>query len=170
MSHDSTQYVIIGTFASPHGVRGWIKINSATSPFDAINNYQPWLVETNTGWQPIKLLETKISGKNMIALLADYADRESVALLTGKQIATLRSQLPALSDAAIYWADLEGLEVINQQGVVLGKVDYLFATGSNDVLVVVGKKRHLIPYIKNNIVLKVDLSNRQIIVDWDPDF
>src|SRR3990167_5078301 len=106
----------------------------------------------------------------MIALLADYADRESVALLTGKQIATLRSQLPALSDAAIYWADLEGLEVINQQGVVLGKVDYLFATGSNDVLVVVGKKRHLIPYIKNNIVLKVDLSNRQIIVDWDPDF
>ncbi|OGT30300.1 MAG: 16S rRNA processing protein RimM [Gammaproteobacteria bacterium RIFCSPHIGHO2_12_FULL_35_23] len=170
MGLELTHSVIIGSFASPHGVKGWIKINSATEPTSAILNYQPWLLATAAGWQPIKLIDTKLLGNHLIALLENYHDRESVAELTGKHIATLRSQLPKLSAKEIYWADLEGLEVINQAGVKLGKVDYLFATGANDILVVVGEKRYLIPYRSQQTVIKVDLENKQLLVDWDLNF
>ena len=42
-------------------------------------------------------------------------------------------------------------------------------TGANDVLVVkdkIDQQEILIPYIKEQVVKQVDISNRTIIVDW----
>ena len=60
--------------------------------------------------------------------------------------------------------------MINQQGVILGQVSYLFETGANDVIVVKGEKEHFIPYILDLYVLNIDLENSKIEVDWDPEF
>ena len=47
----------------------------------------------------------------------------------------------------------------------------MLETGANDVLVVVdGEVERLIPFLQPQTVLKVDLANQLIIVDWDPDF
>jgi 16S rRNA processing protein RimM len=78
-------------------------------------------------------------------------------------------QLPKLSKDEHYWEDLIGLEVINQQQVVLGKVSNLVDTGANNVLVVNGDKEHLVPYIEP-FLISVDLDKQQILVDWDEDF
>ena len=64
---------------------------------------------------------------------------------------------------------LIGLEVINQQQVVLGKVSNLVDTGANNVLVVNGDKEHWVPYIEP-FLISVDLDKQQILVDWDEDF
>jgi 16S rRNA processing protein RimM len=42
-------------------------------------------------------------------------------------------------------------------------------TGSNDVLVVKNDKETLIPYL-NNVVLRIDLEKKNILVDWDENF
>ena len=54
-----------------------------------------------------------------------------------------------------YWADLEGLQVENQDGQLLGRIDHLLETGSADVMVIVqrcrdrrGKERCLIPFMR----------------------
>jgi 16S rRNA processing protein RimM len=53
----------------------------------------------------------------------------------------------------------------------LGKVDHLLETGANDVLVVVdGELERLIPFLQQSTILKIDLGDGQITVDWDPDF
>ena len=82
-------------------------------------------------------------------------------------IAITRAQLPALPKNEYYWSDLEGLTVINQAGVVLGKVIYLIATGSNDVLVIKGDKELAIPYLQDEVITQVDLENGVIHVNWD---
>ena len=76
---------------------------------------------------------------------------------------------PPAGDDEFYWTDLEGLRVRNRQGVELGKVDRLFGTGSNDVMVVSGDRQRLIPFTAD-AVTSVDLETRVITVDWDPDF
>ncbi len=43
-------------------------------------------------------------------------------------------------------------------------------TGANDVLVVNGERERLIPFILEQVVLKVDVEARRIEVDWDPEF
>jgi len=42
-------------------------------------------------------------------------------------------------------------------------------TGANDILVVSGDKERLIPYLKH-VIIKVDLTAKRILVDWDSTF
>jgi 16S rRNA processing protein RimM len=38
------------------------------------------------------------------------------------------------------------------------------------VLVVKGDRERLIPFLRDQTIVSVDLSQGQIVVDWDPDF
>jgi 16S rRNA processing protein RimM len=62
------------------------------------------------------------------------------------------------------------MEVRTRTGTSLGFVDQLFETGANDVMIVVGAERHLIPFLYGKVVQAVDGDQRVITVDWDPDF
>ncbi len=168
-------WVVVGQLGSPHGVRGWIKLNSYTQPDDNILDYQPWYIQRkNTAnvltWVPLEYEKVEFHAKGMVILLKGINDRNVVATYTLTDIAIPHAQLPVLSESEYYWSDLEGLNVITKEGVTLGKVDHLFETGSNDVLVVIGEKQHAIPYLFENTVLNVDLENKVMTVDWDPDF
>ena len=92
---------------------------------------------------------------------------EEAGLYTGKLIATVRTKLPKLKHNEYYWSDLEGLQVIDQQGSHLGKVAYLMATGTNDVLVVKGEQEHAIPYLLGNVITSIDLAKQEIHVNWE---
>jgi 16S rRNA processing protein RimM len=61
------------------------------------------------------------------------------------------------------------LAVKTVDGIDLGTVSHLFATGANDVLVVRGDRERLLPYIPD-VVRRVDPSMGLIEVDWDPEF
>ena len=66
---------------------------------------------------------------------------------------------------------MEGLEVLTTDGIVLGRVSHLFATGANDVVVVRnGERERLIPFVQGAVVQSVDLPAQRMVVDWDPDF
>ena len=106
----------------------------------------------------------------MLIKIAGCDDRNQASLYTKAEIGVYRKQLPLLGDDEYYWSDLENLTVINQQGVILGQVSYLFETGANDVIVVKGEKEYFIPYILDQFVLKGDLKNGRIEVDWDAEF
>ena len=57
------------------------------------------------------------------------------------------------------------------EGLPLGKVSHLVATGANDVLVVRNEERErLIPFLVGSFVSEVDLDAARIVVDWDPEF
>jgi 16S rRNA processing protein RimM len=77
-----------------------------------------------------------------------------------------------LKKGEYYWEELIGLEVINKELIVLGKVSNLVSTGANSVLIVQDKKckkEHWVPYIEPSLI-EVDLDKRQILVDWDENF
>mgnify|MGYP000111781831 CR=1 FL=1 len=61
------------------------------------------------------------------------------------------------------------LEMLDVARIESNEGDYFVETGSNNVLVVKGKKEHWIPYIEPYLI-SVDSKNKEIIVDWDKDF
>jgi len=160
--------IVLGHVAGVHGINGWVKIHSHTDPRDAIFDYQPWLL--GASGKAIKLLEGKVSGKMLLAQLQDIDSRDAAEALQGQKIAVGREKLPPLQDQEFYWADLVGLEVSNQDGIVLGRVREMLATGANDVMVVSGDKERLIPFVMDLYVSQVDLCQGIVKVDWDPDF
>ncbi len=173
---NANDMIVLGHISGLFGIKGWVKVYSHTSPRDNILRYSPWYLQQQGEWIAYRLEEGKQHGKGIIVRLENCRDRDSAAVLVGKEIAITRQQLPALDKDEYYWSDLQGLQVINQQGVELGKVSHLIETGSNDVLVVEqaesGReaRERLIPYIREQVIKNVDLDKGVISVDWDPDF
>ncbi len=164
--------VVLGRISGLHGVQGWIKVFSETRPRDNILSYDPWYLRTQNGWEEYKLQAGRTQGKTLVVKLQHCNDRESARQLMGREIAVPRSQL-GFSEAEqgeYFWVDLLGMRVVTEQGVELGKVDHLFETGSNDVMVVHGDKERLLPWIWNQVIKDVALQDNRITVNWDPEF
>jgi 16S rRNA processing protein RimM len=162
--------VVVGRISGVHGVRGWIKVYSFTSPRRRILDYSPWHVETAAGGRQFRVEEGRMQGKGVVARLEGITDRDQAGALVDAEIALERTQLPALPDGEYYWIDLIGLEVVTVSGQPLGAVTDLMETGANDVLVVRGERERLIPFLPDRVVQAVDRGAGRITVDWDPEF
>jgi len=160
--------VLLGRISGPHGIKGWTRIRSDTEPKDAIFEYQPWLIGEEQ--RPTQVVQGKWQGKHLVAALQGVSDRDAAESLAGKNIRVYRDQLPDLPDTQYYWTDLIGLTVFNQDGLELGTISEMIATGANDVMRVQGDRERLIPFIRNAYVAQVDLQARRVTVNWDPDF
>jgi len=162
--------VVLGRINGLFGVRGWVKVYSHTEPRDNILKYNPLLVFYQGRWQQMKLLGGRPQGKGIVLQLEGFEDRDLAAALIGSDIAISHEQLPQLAQDEYYWTDMVGCKVVGGDGTELGELTTLFETGSNDVMVVKGERERLIPFLQPDVVKRVDLSERLIEVDWDPEF
>ncbi len=170
MLKDNKKLIIVGKLVGVFGIKGWLKVISYTDPIDNIFNYKPWLINQQDQWVEIPMLQGKRHGKGIIVQLKGYDNPEMARTLVGIEIAINNEQLPKLAKDEYYWTDLQGLTVINQANITLGHVIEVLATGANDVLIVQGEKRHLIPFLPERTILSIDLKKQLISVDWDADF
>jgi 16S rRNA processing protein RimM len=161
--------IVIGRIAGLFGVKGWVKVYSYSRPREAILEHNIWQLKLVSGWRKFEVAEGRMQGAGVIARLEEITDRNVAAALVGADIAIERSQLAPLKQGEHYWADLEGLKVVNLGGVELGTVSHLIETGANDVMVVQGERERLIPYIAD-VIREVDVPRGVIRVDWDEDF
>ena len=162
--------VIMGRIRGAHGVRGLLRVQPFSEQRDTLLAFESWMLGKDDQWSEVLLLGGHAHGGELLVKLAGVEDRDHAQQLRGREIAIWRTQLPTLADDEYYWSDLEGLSVFTREGVNLGVVERLFATGANDVLVVKGEQERLIPFLLDEVVLQVDLQAARIEVDWDPDF
>lgn len=161
-------YVVIGSFGTVHGVKGWIKINSYTDPAENIKKYKHWYVKIKDQWELLPIEDLKTQHKTLLLKLTDCGTPEDARFYTNKLIGIKREELPDLESNEFYWHDLIGLEVKNLKGELLGTVIEILSTGANDVFVVKRDdgKRYLIPYTAD-AVQSIDIDNQFIMVDWE---
>lgn len=161
--------IVVGRLGRPHGVRGWLHLNTHTTPEDNIFTYQPWFVAgaAQDDPAPVVVEDTKVSGHKLWVKLEGLDTREDAALWVNREILAPRSVLPEPDDGQYYWSDLEGLTVVDTEGKSLGVIDYLFNAGASDVMCLQqeDKKTTMVPYIPE-VVVKVDLDAGRMVVDW----
>lgn len=170
-------HVVLGKLTSPYGVKGWLKVYSYTAPMDGILDYEAWVLRHGGRLSRIRLLQGRRQGKGLVARLEGVDSREAAEALAGAEILLPKAELPELDADDYYWYQLEGLTVVTREGLVLGRIAYLFETGANDVMVVKGEaderieaRERLLPFLPGDVVLGVDLEAGVMTVDWDPDF
>jgi 16S rRNA processing protein RimM len=162
--------VLVGRIVGVFGVAGALKLHSFTEPRENIFRYRPWFVRLGDETREIAAPKGKAQGKGIVATLPGIDDRDAAAALMGAEVFVRREALPKAAPGEFYWSDLEGLRVRTVEGVELGTVSHLFATGANDVVVVKGDRERLIPFIRDSVVREIDLAAGTIVVDWDPGF
>lgn len=170
MTTAGEKLVVVGRVAGVYGVRGWVRVESYTSPKENLLSYRRWHLQRQEGPRPVEVLEGQPHGKGLVVRLKHLDDRDRAMALVGLEVAVPRSELPKLPKGEYYWTDLQGLRVETVDGVALGTVDHLFATGANDVLVVQGERERLVPFVQGQVVTRIDLDGGVMVVDWDPDF
>ena len=169
MSAQARKLVTVGRVSGAHGVKGWLKIQSFTEPRENLLAYTAWILRRHEREHAAAVEHAQPQGRGVIAKLRGIDDRDAALAWTGAEIAIERSRLPPCGPGEFYWTDLEGLEVRTPEGALLGTVDHLLATGSNDVLVLAGDRQRLVPFINGDVIRSVDLDSRLIVADWPLD-
>ena len=177
---DDKKHIILGKLNAHHGVKGWLKVFSYTDPKENILSYRQVMLfreGQKNCWKEVEIENGRLQGKGVVVQIKGYDNRETAQELIGSSIVINRETLEELPEDDYYWLDLIGLKVINQQGIVLGKIDKMLPTAANDVMIVKHQEKvaglqeeYLIPYVMGQFVLNVDLKSGEIQVDWDVDF
>lgn len=173
--------VEVGRIADAWGVKGWFKVLSYSNSPEALLASKRWYLQPSergaksfAGTVLLTIRQSKDHSDTLVALAQGIDDRNAAEALRGARVFVPRSSFPTTSEDEYYWVDLIGLSVINREGVLLGQVQELLATGPQTVLVLAyeedGKARErMIPFV-SAFVDKVDLPEKRITVDWQPDY
>ncbi|BAW80202.1 16S rRNA processing protein RimM [Candidatus Nitrosoglobus terrae] len=167
---NNNRYVLIGHISGLYGVQGWVRVHSYTEPQNNILHYMPWYLRQDSGWLERKLINGRVHGKSIVVALEGINNRDLATSWVNHEIAVHCRQLLPLGRDEYYWADLIGLQVVTEYGVVLGQVNQLLETGANDVLVVQGERERLIPFLIGLTIKQIDCTQKLMTVSWDPDF
>jgi len=162
--------VTLGRVSGLFGVKGWLKVHSYTDPWESIVEFETWILRSGNEEQTVELEGGRKQGRTVTVKLKAIDDRDQARALIGAEIAVERNALAPCEPGEYYWIDLEGSAVVTAEGEPLGRLDYVFATGGHDVMVVDGDRQRLIPFVQDKVVREVRLEQRVIVVDWDPTF
>lgn len=159
----------MGRIVGPFGVAGWLKVKFFTEQADGLAAFDRWMVRGAGGWQEMGLEDFEVHSKGPVAKLAGCDDRDAAERLRGGDVAIPRAALGEPDEGTLYRVDLVGLDVVDESGKGLGKVEGFFETGGTSVMVVAGAKERMIPFVAQ-YVKAVDREARRITVDWKADY
>lgn len=168
--------LVLGQIGKPHGVKGWLRLKSFTSPPENILEYPQIGAEIGQRWQGLEIDQFRQQPNGLVVHFKGFDDPDTAGQLTGIEVSVVSNELPALKTGDYYWHQLEGLKVINQQSQLFGQVEKLLETGANDVLVVVptedsiDNRQRLIPYLAGSVIEQVDLESKIVRVNWEADY
>lgn len=161
--------VPMGKIAGVYGVRGWVHVLSGAEPPESLLGYRSWILVHEGLEQEYQVATGRRHGKGLVARLEGVTEREFAERLIGSEIQVDRASMPMLGEDDYYWCDLIGLAVETTGGQNLGRIRAILETGANDVLIVDGERERMIPFIRDQVIRKVDLKARRMVVDWHPE-
>ena len=168
--------VKLGRINAAYGLKGWVKVYSDTDPMEQILTYSPWWLRRGEQEIQVEVEKGRTHGRSLVVLLPGIEDRNQAEGMIGHEVWIDSASLPQLESGEYYWHQLEGLTVVNQSDLVLGKVDSLMETGANDVMVVspgpesFDDAERLIPFVKDVVVKEVNIEAAIIVVAWESDY
>ena len=168
------------------GIKGWIKVQCFAEDPQALLDATRWHVQPPEDG-PLKrpstatavprhlaVVSSRKHGDVIVAQVRGVDDRNGAEALRGLRLFLARGAFPKPRAGEYYWVDLIGLSVVNREGVALGTVRELLATGPQTTLVLTAEEdgktiERMVPFV-SVFVDKVDLPGRLITVDWQPEF
>jgi 16S rRNA processing protein RimM len=157
--------VLMATIGGAQGLRGEVRARAYTSEPSALGDYGN--LQTLDG-RTFEVLEIRQTKNVVIVRFRGINDREAAEALNGLELYVDRDNLPddELDEDEFFYADLEGLEAVDDQGTGYGVVSGVYDFGAGDLLELKGpgKRPVLIPF-SETAVLEIDIENGKILID-----
>lgn len=159
----------IGQIVNTFGIKGMVKVKPFTDDIRRFDELKTVYVEKNSTKTEYKIEEVKYH-KEMVLIKFKGIDKvEQAEMLRNSYLTVSRDSVEKLEEGRYYIVDLLGLEVYTDEQILLGTLEEIFNTGSNDIYVVKDKqeKQILLPAIQD-VIKQIDIENKKIIVHLLP--
>ncbi|HPC03308.1 MAG TPA: ribosome maturation factor RimM [Syntrophales bacterium] len=116
----------------------------------------------HSSWHRIEY--ARFSKKGIALEVEGIGSREAAENLIGGIVFLPADGMEELQEGEYYWKDLIGVAVFSEEGEWLGNIEGIFPTGSNDVYVCTGGAREILIPAIDEVVRKVDVGKRTMVV------
>lgn len=154
--------VAIGSVASPHGVRGTLRVRAAGSGRHLREGVAPVV-----NGERRRILKARETPKGFLVDLEGVGSRAEAASLRAAELLLDRDELDAPEEGEFYVGDLIGLDAFDAAGEKVGSVTDLFETPAHEVLVVRGEAEeevHYVPFTFEHVP-EVEPENGRVVVN-----
>lgn len=164
-----TKYLEIGQIVNTFGIKGMVKVKPFSENLKRFDELKKVYIENKKVRKEYEIEEVKYH-KDMILIKFKGVDNpEEADLLRTSYLVVDRKTQEPLEEGTYYVVDMLGLEVYTDEGELLGNLEDIFNTGSNDIYVVKNElgKQILLPAIAD-VIKNIDMENKKIIVHLIP--
>lgn len=153
----------VGVIVNTHALKGELKVKSF-SDFDAdrFAKGSKLLIEYRREIIEVVVKNARESKGFILVLFEGLEDINLVEKYKGCELFVLKEDLPELEEDEVYYHDLMGCDVYDEEGNHLGKVENVLETGANAVLRV--NEKILIPFVKA-FIKENDFKNKKIVIN-----
>jgi 16S rRNA processing protein RimM len=153
--------VVIGRALKPFGVKGELKVFPYTESSYAFER-SSFLTFEDVSY---RVRNVRSHRGTVVVSLEGIDSPEAAAELRGRLVRTAESNLPPKEENEYYWLELIGMKVRTLDGLDLGAVTEIIATGANDVLCVQGPRGEVLLPMIDEVIVDVDAQDGIIVVD-----
>ncbi len=158
---------MIGQITKPHGVRGEVRVRPHTDLPERFS----WLTQVYVGQTnpQLRQVESMRWHKEILLLKFDGLDsRDAIEGLRGQYLQVPESEAIPLADDEYFLFQLIGLQVVSDEGHVLGELKRVIETGANHVFVVRGEAGELLLPDIPDVVLDINFEDGRMTVHLLP--
>jgi 16S rRNA processing protein RimM len=160
----AVERVAVGRITRAHGVQGEVAVQVHT---DVPGRFAPGSVLGLEDSRSLTVESSRPHGDRVLVRFREVAGRDAAEALRGAYVFVAASELPPLPEGHFWPHEIEGCEVLTEEGRALGRVVEVLQGPANDVWVAEGAGgRTLVPAIREAVV-SVDTTGGTIVVRED---
>ena len=160
------EYLEVGQIVNTNGLKGLLKINPFTDDITRFEKLKTIFIEHKKELLEFEIESVRYQKKQVLLKLKGIDTIEEAEKYREDYLKIKRNKEEKLPEDTYYIVDLIGLDIYTEGGELLGKLDDVFSTGSNDVYVVKNSegKQILLPAI-SDVIKNIDLEQKKIVVN-----
>ena len=155
-------FVAVGRVLGPFGLKGEVKVQPLT------DNPRRFAARAKlfAGAQPVTVLRAREAQGHLFVTFKGFPDRTSVESFRHALLQIPETDLPPLPEGEFYRFQLIGLTAMAGDGEVIGTVEEIIETGSNDVYRIRTPDGAdvLLPAL-DDVIISIDLPCGRMVVD-----
>jgi 16S rRNA processing protein RimM len=156
-------FIQVGKIGRPKGTKGLLRLHCFLNDNRDINQFQKFYLEDET---IIKVKLVSFDSKSPLVTINDISDRNQIEGYVNQYIYLHKEKLSPTDENEFYFHDLEGLDVVDQQNEIVGKVETVVNFGAGDLLEIYflkSSKKEFFRFTETNFP-KVDVKEKKIMI------
>lgn len=154
----------IAQIRRPHGIRGEVKVYPLTDDVSRFKILREAYIERAGQYEAVRVDGAKFVSDAVVLHIVGVDRPEEAEKLRNLYLCVDRDHAVKLPEGTYFISDIIGCKVCSSDGTALGRVTDVLETNANDVYVIEGERKLMVPALKK-LLKTVDIADKLIELD-----